>query len=103
MVPDRNSYPRPVELPERYRTRRFAAQAQLIDLSEHACQLRGCPPRGRTGDRIRICLAGLEPLSGKVKWMRHGDVGVQFNRPLHPAVVDHIATKCQNSAHVEWL
>ena len=102
MQQDRYATRLPVELPARYRTRRLVAPGQVADLSEQGCRIRGFPPGGRIGDRIRICLEGLEPLWGEVKWMRNGDAGVQFDRSLHPAVVQHITEKCRTGYGAGW-
>lgn len=45
------------------------------------------------GADVWLRLPGLEPCHAKVMWSRGHYVGCQFERPLHPAVLDMIARK----------
>jgi len=37
-----------------------------------------------------VKFAGLETLGAELRWSARGDAGFRFDRPLHPAVVDHV-------------
>jgi len=80
-----------VSIRARCRTKLLTALVTVIDVSERGCRLRDFPVNIRYGDRICIRPQGLEPMWGQIRWMRRGLAGVEFERPLHPAVVQHIA------------
>lgn len=43
------------------------------------------------GSRIFITIANFQPFVGQVVWCRDGEIGLQFEKPLHTAIVDHIS------------
>lgn len=45
------------------------------------------------GTDVWLRLPGLEPWHARVVWCEGNQVGCQFLRPLHPAVVDMIAAR----------
>lgn len=63
----------------------------IVDISEWGCKVELFTGRARLGQLITIKLDGMESLSGCVKWIEHTTIGIELQRPLHPAVVDHLA------------
>ncbi len=59
----------------------------IHDLSIHGCKL-DFVQRPRLHDRIWIRLGGIEPIEADVCWVDGFVGGVEFHRPLHPAVFD---------------
>ena len=62
----------------------------VLDLSESGCRFadryRGLNP----GVRITIKLGPIGPIPAKVRWCRDGHVGIAFENPLYPSVLQHI-------------
>lgn len=46
------------------------------------------------GTRVWLTMPGMQGLEATISWERKGDFGCQFDRPLHPAVFDHIVRNC---------
>ena len=65
-------------------------RAQLCDLSDVGCKMISQEAVGM-GTQLLIKMPGLEFWTATVAW-RQGEVaGLQFQKPLHPAVVEHLA------------
>lgn len=62
-------------------------RAPILDFSPQGCRCE-IPIFVEPGDAIFLSLPGLETIEGKVRWVKEWLVGVEFNRPLHPAVFD---------------
>ncbi len=62
----------------------------VMDLSASGCRFadrfRGLNP----GDQITIKIGPIGPVRADVKWCRQGFVGIAFDNPLYPSVLDHI-------------
>lgn len=43
------------------------------------------------GARIFVTIASFKSFAGQVIWHENGRMGVKFDIPLHPAIVDHIS------------
>lgn len=63
----------------------------LIDLSVTGCQLALKGARLELDQIVVVRPNGLEGLSGVVRWLEEDRAGIEFDRPLHPGVVAHIA------------
>jgi len=68
----------------------FKVEVQLLDLSVHGCRLR--TTGFAKGDQIFIAIAHLAPILASICWTGEGCVGVEFEIPLHPAIVAHLAS-----------
>lgn len=64
---------------------------RLIDISEHGCKIDLFDASVPPGHRITIKLQTLELWVGYVRWVDGNVVGVMFDRPMHPAIVDHLS------------
>ena len=63
--------------------------AIVLDLSQGGCLI----DHGHfhlTLGTITVTLPGFEAFTGLVRWIDGQTAGVWFDRPLHPAIVDHI-------------
>lgn len=71
---------------------------RLIDISEHGCKIDLFAGSAEPGNFVTIKLEGMESWAGQVRWSQDSVVGVLFQRPLHPAIVEHLS---QSQAEVE--
>jgi PilZ domain-containing protein len=63
-------------------------RVKVENVSRHGCKLEFIE-RPRVGDHARIkVLEGLEGLQASVCWVDGFMAGVEFERPIHPAVFD---------------
>lgn len=64
---------------------------KLIDISEGGCKIALFDASVRPGHKITIKLQSLELWVGYVRWTRGAVAGVNFERPMHSAIVDHLS------------
>jgi hypothetical protein len=62
-------------------------QVRVVDASPEGCKLEYVD-RPREGDRVWVKFDGLETLEAEVCWVQDFMMGVNFAKPLHPAVFD---------------
>jgi hypothetical protein len=62
-------------------------QVHIFDASPEGCKIEFVDRPGE-GERIWVKFDGLETLEAEVCWVENFVMGVNFARPLHPAVVD---------------
>jgi len=70
----------------------FNFQVALKDLSSGGCRvemIQECD----TGDSLIARLPGLEPLGSRVRWGKGMVTGVEFLKPIHPAVFDALVPR----------
>jgi hypothetical protein len=62
----------------------------IIDLSVTGCRV---STQGVFANGTRVCLRieKMNSVWGTVVWQHATDVGIKFEHPMHPAVVEHIA------------
>ena len=65
---------------------------QILDLSISGCRIQ-MDRNLYVQSRITIILPGLESKAAKVTWRNDVEMGCQFETPLHPAVLIHLAQK----------
>jgi len=65
-------------------------EVTILDLSEHGCRFhdRFCSLRSDMPVSVRIGPVG--PVRATVKWRQGEYVGIQFDSPLYPSVLEHI-------------
>lgn len=63
----------------------------LLDISEHGCKIDLFNTSARPGQFVTIKLDNMESWTGRVRWVNDRIVGVEFDRALHSAVVDHLS------------
>lgn len=59
----------------------------VVDLSPNGCGIE-IQSHVDTGARVWIALPNLESWPARVRWAEGGRAGLEFDRPLHQAVVD---------------
>ena len=64
----------------------------MQDLTPHGCRI-APPERVDAGELVWVQLPSLESLSSRVKWTSAWQSGVEFDRPMHPAVFDLMAAR----------
>lgn len=69
----------------------------IFDASRTGCRVEFVE-RPEIGERVRITFKGLQPLDGRVCWVDCGCAGIQFERPIHPAVFDLLLARLINDA-----
>ncbi len=78
-------------------TTRFGGRSYALtldNLSEQGCQFR--IPRGTglpTGTTLSLTIDTLGPFKATVRWSREGEVGVEFDFPVYPPVLQHMLEK----------
>ena len=80
-----------ISVPGRYRKGtgvRF--NVAIKDLSEYGCQFSDLVGRIGIGDDITIRIGDIGPLDARVKWVAKREIGVEFDQPLYPSVLEHI-------------
>lgn len=89
---ERRRYPRnPTTIECVVRTSLGARQrVEINDLSESGVSVRAGGVPFAQGSAYSVKLAGLETLEAYLCWKGTSDAGFEFERPLHPAVVDHL-------------
>jgi hypothetical protein len=65
---------------------------RMHDLTPHGCRI--APPEYvGTGELVWVQLPSLQSLLSRVKWTSGWQSGVEFDRPMHPAVFDMMAAR----------
>lgn len=94
--------------PRQRRSARIALQAEVQlrrtgqshylvnvhDVSQEGCRLEFVE-RPRLDETVWVKFEGLDAIQSTVCWMRGHDVGVEFVRPIYPAVFDNLLTRLQ--------
>lgn len=66
--------------------------ASIFDVSTKGCRIE-LTKTMPVDSRVWVELPGLESLSGTVRWTDGWVAGVEFARPLHPAVLELIVSR----------
>lgn len=77
------------------RTGEHRWRVNVLDISPQGCRL-DLPVRVKVGDVIWVNFPGLEAIQGKVCWIQEWIAGIEFERPLYPAVFDMIERKMRH-------
>lgn len=74
----------------RAKEHRYAVR--LHDLTASGCRI-DLPEHVTNPDQVWVTLPGLETMQSTVRWESDWVAGLEFDRPMHPAVFDHMAAK----------
>lgn len=74
------------------RTGEHRWRVNVLDISLQGCRVE-LPIRVTPEDMIWVTFPGIEAIQGKICWVREWVAGVEFDRPLHPAVFDMVERK----------
>ena len=66
-------------------------RTSILDLSCHGCNLTTGDTGLHPGEFVMIRLEGTEALRGIVRWIRDGEAGIEFLRPLYQAALHYHA------------
>ncbi|MBT2135744.1 hypothetical protein KK137_15505 [Croceibacterium sp. LX-88] len=64
----------------------------LTDLDAHGCMMRGSAIGVTKSDPLQLWLGDIGPIAGKLRWARHGSVGIEFDTPLYDDVIEQVRT-----------
>lgn len=68
----------------------FGEDVVIRDVSAEGCRIMGFALHVRPGSRIVVRPVGMEGLGGTVRWSAGNEAGVEFDRPLYPAIAEHM-------------
>lgn len=71
-------------------TARGSRNVTILDLSETGCQIHDTGGQLKREDRVSVKLGPVGPVDSTIRWTREDRIGIQFNTPLYPAVLEHI-------------
>lgn len=98
LEPPRNPHPRKsarVALNAEVSMRRAGLSNYRVtvrDLSPHGCRVEFVD-RPNLDERVWLKFEGLEAIEAMVCWVKGADAGVEFERPVHPAVFDLLISR----------
>lgn len=68
----------------------FLEDVVLRDVSTEGCRIMGFTLNLRPGSKIVVRPVGMEGLGATVRWAAGHEAGVEFDRPLYPAIPEHM-------------
>ena len=68
----------------------FVEDVVIRDISPEGCRIMGYALNIRPDTKVVVRPAGMEGLCGTVRWAGRYEAGIEFERPLHPAVAEHM-------------
>ncbi len=74
------------------RTGRSNYRVKILDVSLHGCRAEFVE-RPELDELVWIKFDGLQSLKAMVCWTRGFEVGLEFDRPIHPAVFEMLVSK----------
>lgn len=69
---------------------REGVEGRMIDLSTAGCSFLDSSNSLQPGDKVWLKMEGLELWRGTVRWVKDEKVGIEFERPFYPAVLNHL-------------
>ena len=67
-------------------------RVKILDASPHGCKAEFVE-RPQLDEHVWVKFEGLEALEALVCWVRGFEVGLEFERPIHPAVFEGLVSK----------
>lgn len=65
--------------------------AMLVDISSQGCRV-DWPFGAAVGMVVVLSIPGLAPIGARIRWKNTEHIGLSFNAPLHPSVLDRIVS-----------
>ncbi|HET9397403.1 MAG TPA: PilZ domain-containing protein [Sphingomicrobium sp.] len=78
------------------RTGEHRWRVNIHDISPEGCRVE-LPVKVATGDMIWVTFPGLEAIQGKVCWVKEWVAGIEFSRPLYPAVFELVEQRMRGA------
>jgi hypothetical protein len=72
------------------RSIREGVEDRMIDLSTTGCSFLDTSNSFQPGDQVWLKMEALELWRGTVRWVKDEKVGIEFERPFYPAVLNHL-------------
>jgi hypothetical protein len=79
------------------RAGKIAFRVSIDDLSPHGCRAEFVD-RPEFAEQLWIKFDGMEALEAQVRWIADSSAGLQFVRPIYPAVFDLLVAKLRAAA-----
>jgi hypothetical protein len=76
----------------------FVDHAVISDISEGGCRIDSLGLIMGLGEMVVVRPQGLEGLCRVLLWARRHSAGIEFDRALYPAMVDHLPCKLRLAA-----
>ncbi|MEO6580138.1 MAG: PilZ domain-containing protein [Sphingomicrobium sp.] len=67
-------------------------RVDLLDFSPQGCCI-SPPVRLEPGESVWLRIPGMESIHAQVAWTEQWKVGVEFDKPFHPAVFENILAR----------
>lgn len=80
-----------LDLSAKFKASTYRMVVNVSDISEYGCRVNEPGVDLERGDRVAIRPELFGCLFATVKWANSSQVGIEFDSPLHPAVVDHLS------------
>lgn len=68
-------------------------EGRLMNLSPGGCKVLDRAGIYKPGDTVWLQFEAMEPWKGVVRWVEGEQVGIEFERPFHPSIVEHLIAK----------
>lgn len=81
-----------ISIQGRLRTSKGARDVTIVDLSESGCRIFDRMGILSPGETVTMRIGPVGPVDSTVRWQEQPYVGIRFDNPLYPAVLDHIRT-----------
>src|SRR6476469_7619896 len=96
---DKRRNPRqPLGAPVNFRKpKEMPYEVSLENMSTHGCCI-ALRERVREGQLLWITVPGIEPMQSWVRWHGEWHAGLEFERPMHIAVFDHVAAQMMRAS-----
>ena len=65
---------------------------QIDDVSEEGCRIEFVD-RPNLNERVWVKFQGLTAIEGSVAWVKDHSAGIEFDRPIHPAVFEDLISR----------
>lgn len=62
-----------------------------MDLAAHGCRLLGLSVGVTKNDPLELWLGELGPIAARLKWVKRGSLGVEFDAPIETEVLERLA------------
>ena len=72
-------------------------RVHILDFSPQGCRIE-VPVEVQPHDLIWVSLPGLESIQGHVCWVDGWIVGIEFDRPLYPAVFEAVHARMRDAS-----
>lgn len=63
----------------------------VMDLAAHGCRLLGLSVGVTKNDPLELWLGDVGPVAARLKWVKRGSLGVEFDAPIEAEVLERLA------------